>query len=44
MAATDMTCAIPGARLGEVVDAVVATASADTRVARYAAQDATRFA
>jgi uncharacterized protein (DUF169 family) len=44
MAATDMTCAIPGARLGEVVDAVVATAAADTRVARYAAQDAKRFA
>jgi uncharacterized protein (DUF169 family) len=41
MPATDMTCAIPGSRLPEVVDAVVAT---DTRVARYAAQDAKRFA
>jgi len=44
MAATDMTCAIPGKRFAEVVDAVVATAAADTRVARYAAQDAKRFA
>ena len=44
MAATDMTCAIPGPRLAEVVDVVVATAAADTRVARYAAQDAQRFA
>lgn len=44
MAASDMTCAIPGPRLAEVVDAVVATATADTRVARYAAQDAQRFA
>jgi len=43
MAATDMTCAIPGYRLAEVVDAVVSTAAADTRVARYAAQDAKRF-
>jgi uncharacterized protein (DUF169 family) len=44
MAATDMSCAIPGPRLAEVVDAVVATAAADSRVARYAAQDAKRFA
>ncbi len=44
MAATDMTCAIPGNRFAEVVDAVVATAAADRRVARYAAQDAKRFA
>ncbi|HWW44793.1 MAG TPA: DUF169 domain-containing protein [Acidimicrobiia bacterium] len=44
MPATDMTCAIPGSRLPEVVHAVVATAAADTRVARYAAQDAKRFA
>lgn len=44
MAATDMTCAIPGPRLAEVVDAVAETAVADTWVARYAAQDAKRFA
>jgi uncharacterized protein (DUF169 family) len=43
MAATDMTCAIPGKQFASVVDAVVSTAAADTRVARYAAQDAKRF-
>ncbi|HSO96370.1 MAG TPA: DUF169 domain-containing protein [Acidimicrobiia bacterium] len=43
MPATEMTCAIPGARLPEVVSALSATAQADTTVARYAAQDAKRF-
>jgi uncharacterized protein (DUF169 family) len=40
----EMTCAIPGARLGEVTAAVVATAGTDQVVARYAATDARRFA
>jgi uncharacterized protein (DUF169 family) len=43
MPATEMTCAIPGARFEEVVGAITRTASADTTVARYAAQDAQRF-
>ena len=44
MPATDMTCAIPGPRLEEIVGAIARTASAETTVARYAAQDALRFA
>jgi uncharacterized protein (DUF169 family) len=44
MPATEMTCAIPGARLPEVLAALSSTAQADTTVARYAAQDAKRFA
>jgi uncharacterized protein (DUF169 family) len=44
MPATEMTCAIPARRLPEVLDAVATTARADTAVARYAAQDAQRFA
>jgi uncharacterized protein (DUF169 family) len=43
MPATEMTCAIPGARLPEVLAALSTTAEADTTVARYAAQDAKRF-
>jgi uncharacterized protein (DUF169 family) len=43
MSATEMTCAIPGRRLGEVLDALRSTATSDTAVARYAAQDAKRF-
>ncbi len=43
MPASEMTCAIPAARLPEVVDALARTAEADTTVARYAAQDAKRF-
>lgn len=44
MPATEMTCAIPGARLPAVLSALSTTAQADTTVARYAAQDAKRFA
>jgi uncharacterized protein (DUF169 family) len=44
MPASEMTCASPGARLPEVVEAIQRTATADTTVARYAAQDANRFA
>jgi uncharacterized protein (DUF169 family) len=43
MPATEMTCAIPAARLPDVVGALSRTAAADTTVARYAAQDAKRF-
>jgi len=40
----EMTVAIPGNRLTEVVDAVERTAAIDTVVAKYAAEDARRFA
>jgi uncharacterized protein (DUF169 family) len=43
MPSTDHTCAIPARRLAEVVDAVQRTADTDAVVARYAAEDATRF-
>lgn len=43
MPSTDHTCAIPAGRLAEVVDAVQRTADTDAIVARYAAEDATRF-
>lgn len=43
MPSTDHTCAIPAGRLAEVVDAVQRTADTDAVVARYAADDATRF-
>jgi uncharacterized protein (DUF169 family) len=39
----EMTCAVPGPRLAEVVDAVERTAEVDTVVAKYAAEDARRF-
>jgi len=44
MQATEMTCAIPGSRLGEVLDVIERNAHADAAVARYAADDALRFA
>jgi len=40
----EMTVAIPGRQLAEVVDAVERTAAVDTVVAKYAADDARRFA
>jgi uncharacterized protein (DUF169 family) len=40
----EMTVAIPGRRAAEVVDAVQRTAAIDTVVAKYAAEDARRFA
>ena len=43
MPSTDNTCAIPASRLAEVVDAIERTAATDAVVARYAAEDATRF-
>ena len=44
MGPEEMTVAIPGGRLADVVDAVVSTAATDTVVAKYAAEDARRFA
>jgi uncharacterized protein (DUF169 family) len=44
MPATEMTCAIPAGRLADVLTAIETNAVADTAVARYAADDATRFA
>lgn len=43
MPSTDHTCAIPAGKLAEVVEAVQRTADTDAVVARYAAEDATRF-
>jgi len=40
----EMTCALPGSRLAEVTAAVERTAAVDTVVAKYAAEDARRFA
>lgn len=42
--AHEMTCALPGPRLEEIVAAVESAASVDATVARYAAADAQRFA
>jgi uncharacterized protein (DUF169 family) len=44
MPATEMTCAIPAGKLAGVIAAIERNALADTAVARYAADDATRFA
>ncbi|MBK5287767.1 MAG: DUF169 domain-containing protein [Acidimicrobiia bacterium] len=44
MAATEMTCAIPAAKVAEVIDAIETNAVADAAVARYAGEDALRFA
>jgi len=42
--AHEMTCALPGTRLEELVLAIETAASTDNAVARYAASDARRFA
>ncbi len=39
----EMTCAIPGAQLGDVVEALKQTVAADSAVATYAAEDKRRF-
>ena len=44
MAAHEMTCALPGPRLDEIVHAIEHAANVDATVARYAAADAQRFA
>jgi hypothetical protein len=38
-----MTCAIPAARLDDVLDALTTTSTADSAVASYALEDARRF-
>ena len=43
MKAEEMTCAIPGPRLHEVVEALEATVILDRSMATYASQDAKRF-
>ena len=44
MSVNEMTCAIPAAKLAEVVESIERNAVADNAVARYAADDARRFA
>jgi uncharacterized protein (DUF169 family) len=44
MPPTEMTCAIPASQLAETVAAIQHNAVADNAVARYAAEDARRFA
>jgi uncharacterized protein (DUF169 family) len=44
MPATEMTCAIPAAKLAGVIDAIEHNAVADSAVASYAGEDAQRFA
>jgi uncharacterized protein (DUF169 family) len=44
MGAPEMTCALPGPRLEEIVTAIESAASVDATVARYAGADAQRFA
>jgi uncharacterized protein (DUF169 family) len=41
---SQMTCAIPAARLAEVVERLKTTCQADMAVAAYAAEDSRRFA
>jgi uncharacterized protein (DUF169 family) len=43
MSNNEMTCAIPAARLGEIVEALRRNAGIDRAVAEYAAADASRF-
>jgi uncharacterized protein (DUF169 family) len=43
MPAHEMTCAIPGPKLVDLVETIRRNAGADTAVARYAATDANRF-
>jgi uncharacterized protein (DUF169 family) len=44
MSAQEMTCALPGLRLEELVQAIEAAAAVDATVAAYAGADARRFA
>jgi uncharacterized protein (DUF169 family) len=44
MPPTEMTCAIPASQLADVVTSIGSHAAADNAVARYAADDARRFA
>jgi len=44
MSAQEVTCALPGLRLEELVEAIEAAAAVDAKVAAYAGADARRFA
>ena len=44
MRATEMTCAIPGRQLPDLLNTIKANATADSAVALYATEDARRFA
>jgi len=43
MSPNEMTCAIPGSRLSEVLEKLRQTISVDASVATYAAEDSRRF-
>lgn len=43
MSNTEMTCAIPASRLGDVIEKLVVGCGADRAIAAYAAEDANRF-
>jgi uncharacterized protein (DUF169 family) len=43
LSSSEMTCAIPGARLAEVVQRIKTTRAIDATVANYAVEDARRF-
>jgi uncharacterized protein (DUF169 family) len=40
----EMTCALPAAKLADIVSSIAKTAEIDTVVAKYAANDALKFA
>jgi hypothetical protein len=40
---TEMTCAIPGSRVADVVQKIKTTDAIDSTVASYASEDAKRF-
>ena len=44
MSPSEMTCAIPASKLGDVIEALDSTCVADGKVATYAAEDGKRFA
>jgi hypothetical protein len=44
MPPTEMTCALPASRLPEILASIVRNAYADGEVAKYAGEDARRFA
>jgi uncharacterized protein (DUF169 family) len=43
MGAHEMTCALPGAHIEQIIESIESAAATDTTVARYAAADAQRF-
>ena len=44
MSPSEVTCAIPASKLGDVIEALDSTCVADGKVATYAAEDGKRFA